>query len=98
MKNYINDLLNQLTNVNYVQLQTQLNIIYTDVKILTQPERLENWLLECIEIKLNPKECEIMVGLPNAPNEHLDQFSIIMTKWYINNQRSENKPLYLYIL
>lgn len=75
MKNYINGLLNQLTNVTYVQLQTQLNIIYTDVKILTQPERLENWLLECIEIKLNPKECEIMVGLPNAPNEHLESIN-----------------------
>ena len=58
--------------------------------------QLENWLLDCIEIKLNLKECEIIFGIPNAPNEHLEliNFVIIMTKWYINNQRSENKPLY----
>ena len=58
--------------------------------------QLENWLLDCIEIKLNLKECEILFGIPNAPNEHLEliNFVIIMTKWYINNRRSENKPLY----
>ena len=59
-------------------------------------DKVENWLLDCIEIKLNLKECEILFGIPNAQNEHLEliNFVIIMTKWYINNRRSDNKPLY----
>ena len=45
---------------------------------------------------LNLKECEILFGIPIAQNEHLEliNFVIIMTKWYINNRRSDNKPLY----
>ena len=58
--------------------------------------KLENWLFQIIEIKLNLKECEILFGIPHACNEHLEliNFVIIMTKWYINKQRSECNPLY----
>ena len=49
-----------------------------------------------IQLKLNLKECEILFGIPHSPTAHLDliNFVILMTKWYINKQRSENKELY----
>ena len=59
-------------------------------------DKLENWLLTNIQLKLNLKECEILFGIPHSPTAHLDliNFVILMTKWYINKQRSENKELY----
>ena len=62
--------------------------------------KVENWLFGCIEIKLNLRECEILFGIPNASDKYLEliNFVIIMTKWYINNQRSENKLLYFFEL
>ena len=62
--------------------------------------RLENWLYDQIEIQLNLRECEILFGIPNAVNEDIEQinFVIIITKWYINSQRSNDKPLFLFEL
>ena len=59
-------------------------------------DKLENWLLKNIQLKLNLKECEILVVIPNTPTAHLEliNFVILMTKWYINKQRSDNKELY----
>ena len=59
-------------------------------------DKLENWLLTNIQLKLNLKECEILFGIPNTPTAHLElmNFVILMTKWYINKQRSDNKELY----
>ena len=59
-------------------------------------DKLENWLLKNIQLKLNLKECEILFGIPHTPTAHLEliNFVILMTKWYINKQRSDNKELY----
>ena len=63
-------------------------------------DKLESWLFNHIKIKLNLKECEILFGIPNATNEYLEliNFMIIITKWYINAQRSNEKPLYFFEL
>ena len=39
---------------------------------------------------------KILFGIPHSPTQHLDliNFVILMTKWYINKQRSEDKELY----
>ena len=59
-------------------------------------DKLEKWLLKNIQLKLNLKECEILFGIPHTPTPYLDliNFVILMTKWYINKQRSDNKDLY----
>ena len=60
-------------------------------------DKLENWLLTNIHLKLNLKECEIIFGFPNTPTAHLEliNFVILMTKWYINKQRAfSNRALY----
>ena len=59
-------------------------------------EQLELWLYNQIEIKLNLKECEILFGIPNAINADIEliNFVIIITKWYINAQRTEEKAMF----
>ena len=59
-------------------------------------DKLEDWLFNQIKLKLNLKECEILFGIPNTGDEYLDiiHFMIILTQWYINAQRSEEKPLF----
>ena len=63
-------------------------------------DRLENWLYENIDIKLNLRECEILFGIPNAVNKEIEliNFVIIITKWYINTQRSNDRPLFFFEL
>ena len=57
---------------------------------------LDNWLYEHIDIQLNLQESEILFGIPNAINKDIEliNFVIIITKWYINTQRSNDKPIY----
>ena len=45
---------------------------------------------------MNLKECEVLFGLPNATNAHIEpiNFLIIIRKWYINVQRSLDKELF----
>ena len=59
-------------------------------------DQLEIWLYDQIEIKLNLRECEVLFGIPHAIHEDLEliNFVIILTKWYINKQRSDEKPLF----
>ena len=61
---------------------------------------MENWLYDRIEIKLNLCECELLFGIPNAVNDDIAllHFVIIITKWYINCQRYNDKPLLLFEL
>ena len=58
--------------------------------------KLEGWIYQHLEIKLNLRECEVLFGLPNTKNDHIEpiNFLIILTKWYINSQRSLDKQLY----
>ena len=58
--------------------------------------QVETWIFQQLEVKLNLKECEVLFGLPNAINDHIEPiiFLIIITKWYINKQRSLDKKLY----
>ena len=58
--------------------------------------KLETWIYQQLEVKLNLKECEVLFGLPNVTNNHIEpiNFLIILTKWYINVQRSSDKQLF----
>ena len=51
---------------------------------------VENWLWEQIDLKLNLRECEILIN----KDIELINFVILITKWYINSQRNEDKPLF----
>ena len=57
---------------------------------------LEIWIFQQLEVKLNLRECEVLFGLPNATNDHIEpiNFLIIITKWYINVQLSLDKKLF----
>ena len=57
-------------------------------------DKLGNWFLINIQLKLNLKECKILH--PHSPAAHLVliNFYILMTKCYIYKQRSDNKELY----
>ena len=82
---------------NYCQsIDTLEHHLYQCTKSKTIWNKVETWLYKQIDLKLNLRECEILFGIPNAINEDLEliNFVIIITKWYINSQRNEDKPLF----
>ena len=40
--------------------------------------------------------CEVLFGLPtnNNPDLKLTNFLILIGKWYLNNSKTQNKPIY----
>ena len=42
--------------------------------------------------------CEVLFGLPtnNNPDLKLIHFLILIGKWYLNNSKTQNKPIYLF--
>ena len=54
----------------------------------------------CIYVFLNVMvpftECEVLFGIPflNSSELELINFLLILTKWYINNTKINNRPLY----
>lgn len=59
-------------------------------------DKLEKWIYTNINIKFNLTECEIIFGLPFCKESDIDlmNFLLIITKWYINSVKSNDKPLY----
>ena len=59
-------------------------------------DKLKRWLFSNINIKFMFTECEIIFSLPfiKEAETELINFVIIITKWYINNAKSNDKPLY----
>ena len=57
---------------------------------------MEGWIHQHLEIKLNIREYEVLFGLTNTKNDHIEPINviIIIKKWYINSQRSLDKQLY----
>jgi len=59
-------------------------------------DKLVQWIHSNLEIKYLLTECEVIFGIPftNSPDLKLINFLIILSKWYINNTKTNNKPLY----
>ena len=60
-------------------------------------DKLEIWIYNQFELKLNLTVCEVLFGIPFISNEYIEviNFIIILAKWYINSRKSKEKPLYL---
>ncbi len=58
--------------------------------------RVEKWLADSIEIKFHFTECEILYGIPIQNDERIEaiNYTILLGKWFINKNRSNNKSLY----
>ena len=57
---------------------------------------LRKWLDNNLEINMHFTECEVVFGLPysNSVEVKIMNYLIILLKWFINNTKNEEKPLY----
>ena len=87
----------QSNQCNYCQaVDTIKHHLYQCKESKTIWDQFEIWLYNEIEIKLNLCECEVLFGIPHAIHKDLEliNFGILLAKWYINKQRSDEKPLF----
>ena len=59
---------------------------------------LKNWMINNLEYSYNFTICEILFGIccvnNNGPDTEILNYLIYISKWYINKNKSLNKPLY----
>ena len=58
--------------------------------------QIENFVENFLEIKFPLTVCAILFGIPNTNETEIKiiNFLIIITKWYINKNKTENRELY----
>ena len=57
--------------------------------------KLKSWMLAKVGFGMELTVCEVMFGLPTHNNSDLKLFLIHIGKWFLNNAKRQNKPLYL---
>ena len=58
--------------------------------------QLKNWMLANVGFGMELTVCEVLFGLPTHNNSDLKltNFLILIGKWFLNNCKTQNKPLY----
>ena len=59
-------------------------------------ERLQTWMRDNLEVSFPLTVCEVLFGINmnSDPNVKVINFIILLGKWYINNTKQNEKPLY----
>jgi len=66
---------------------------HTSKKLWNQ---LEKWLIQTLEIKHTFTICEIIFGIIcTLKDKNILNFTILLTKWYINNTKTNDNELFL---
>ena len=58
--------------------------------------QLKSWMINNLNLGIELTVCEVLFGLPtnNNPDLKLTNFLILIGKWYLNNSKTQNKPIY----
>ena len=59
-------------------------------------KKLEEWITQNLDINFPLTECEILFGIPNNNDIKIQiiNFLILLTKWFINHKKTQEKELY----
>ncbi len=98
MKDYISGKSQKLKFVHTAMIQTQQSIISSIApESLKFWKRIEDWIANNLDIKLNFTICEVIFGIHfyNTQIElEMINFIVLIAKWYINKVKTEEKSLY----
>ena len=65
----------------------------TSIKFRNQ---LKKWMVDSLGFGIELTVCEVVFGLPtyNNPDLKIIKCLILIGKWYLNNSKTNNKPIY----
>ena len=59
--------------------------------------RLQEWMADSLEVSIRLTICEVLFGIPIPDNPDIEviNYIVLIGKWYINRNRSNNEGLFM---
>ena len=61
-------------------------------------KQLKSWTISNLNLGIELTVCEVLFGIPsnNNPDLKIINFLILIGKWYLNNSKTQNKPIFFF--